>query len=82
MVITLHLIYVSRKRTIVSGVGTLSRGDTTKGIMQGNSMLTFFPFHLRADHRSKTLVPWIKSWWTGKSLQLIYQRTGGSIMWL
>ena len=42
---------------IASEVDALSRGDTTKGIMQGNSLITYFPFHLGADQRSRALVP-------------------------
>ena len=42
-------------------------GDTTKGIMKGNSLLAYFPFHLGADQRSGGLVSWINSWWTGKT---------------
>ena len=60
--IILHMIRVSGKRMIVSGVDALSRGDTTKGVMQENSMLTYFPFHLGADQRSDTLAPWVNSW--------------------
>ena len=59
----LHMIHLSGKRMIASGIDPLSRGDTTRGVMQGNSLLSYFPFHLEADQRSNTLVPWIKSWW-------------------
>ena len=59
--IILQIMYVSRKIIIASGVDALSSGDTTKGLMQGNSMLTYLPFHLGADQRSDTLVPWINS---------------------
>ena len=61
----LHMIHVSGERMIESGVDALSRGDTTKGIMQGNSLLNYFPFHLGAYQRSDTLVLWVNSWWTG-----------------
>ena len=60
--IILHMIHVSGKRMIVSGVDALSRGDTTKGVMQENIMLTYFPFHLGADQRSDTLAPLVNSW--------------------
>ena len=55
--IILHIIHVSGKRMIASGVDALSKGDTTKGIMKGNSILTYFPFHLGAHQRSKGIVP-------------------------
>ena len=48
---------------IASGVDALSRGDTnTMGIMRGNSLLSYFPFHLGADQRSAELAPWINCW--------------------
>lgn len=43
--IILHMIYMSRKRMIASGVDALSREHTTKGVMKRNSLLTYFPFH-------------------------------------
>ena len=64
--IILHMIHVSGKRMIASGVDTLSREDTTMGIIRGNSLLFYFPFHLGADQRSSELVPWINSFWTGE----------------
>ena len=63
--IILHMIHVSGKRMIVSGVDALSRRDTTRRVMQGNNLLSYFPFHLDADQRSSALVPWINSWWAG-----------------
>ena len=62
----LHIVHASEKRMIASRVDALSRGDTTNGIIKGNSLLTYFPFDLGADQRSRALVPWINSWWTGK----------------
>lgn len=53
--IILHMIHVSSKCIIVSGVNALSRGDTTMGIMRGNSSLSYFPFNLGADQRSSEL---------------------------
>ena len=47
--IILHMIHVSGKRMIASGVDAFSRGDTTRGVMQGNNLLSYFPFHLGAD---------------------------------
>ena len=45
-----------------SRVDTLSRGDTTKGIMKCNSLLAYVPFNLGTDQWSTKLVPWINSW--------------------
>ena len=61
------MIYGSGKKIIASGVKILSRGDVTEDIMEGNSLLTCFPFHLKEDQRSRMLVPWINSWWTGRN---------------
>ena len=54
---------MSGKRIIVSGVDVLSRRDTTKDIMKGNSLLSYFSFHLGVDQHSTELVYWINSWW-------------------
>ena len=53
---------------IDSEVYTLSRGDITKEVIQGNSRLAYFPFHLGTDYRNKSLVPWINSRWTRREL--------------
>ena len=63
--IILYMIHTSGKRMIVSGVDELSRGDTTRGVIQGNNLLYYFPFHLGVNQRSSALVPWINSWWAG-----------------
>ena len=47
--IILHMIHVSGKRMIASGVDALLRGDTTKGVMKGNCLLSYFSFHLGAE---------------------------------
>ena len=59
------MIHIPGKRKIVSGVDALSRGDTIKGIIQGISILTCFPFHLVANQRSEALVPWLDLCWMG-----------------
>ena len=64
--IILHMIHVSGKRMIASGVDALSRENTTMGIIRVNSLLFYFSFHLGADQRSSELVPWINSFWTGE----------------
>ena len=62
--IILHMVHVSGKRMIASEVVALSRGDITKGVIQGNNLLTYFPFYLSVDQRSGELVLWINSWWS------------------
>ena len=47
--IILHVIHVLERRMIISGVDAVSRGDTRKGIMEGNSLRTYFPFYLESD---------------------------------
>ena len=58
---------MSRGKDDRVGVDALSRGDTTKGGMQGNSLLTYFSFRLGAVQRSDSLEQWINSWWTGET---------------
>ena len=60
--IIIHFIHVSGKRMFASEREVLSKEDTTKGVMQGNNLLTYFPFHLSADQRSGELAPWINMW--------------------
>ena len=74
--IILHMMHVSRKRMIASGVDTLLRGDMIRGAMQGNNLLSYFPFHLGVDRWSSALVPWINSWWT-KDRPLIHLSEDG-----
>ena len=47
--IILHVIHVLERRMIISGVDALSRGDARKGIMEGNSLRSYFPFYLESD---------------------------------
>ena len=58
------MTHVSGKRMITSGVDALSRDDTTKGVIKGNSLLISFPFHLGVNQLNVVLVPWVNSWWT------------------
>ena len=51
------MIHISEKRIIASGVEALLIGDITKGVMKGNNMLSYFPFHLAVDQRIKSLIP-------------------------
>ena len=61
---SLHIIHISGKRMILSGVDGLSRGDSTTGIMAGHNALSFVPLHLSALERSVSLAPWIGRWST------------------
>jgi hypothetical protein len=63
----LHVIHISGKRMKASGVGGLSRGDLTEGMMAGEDPLSYIPFHNGADERSGGKVSqWVQSWWTTK----------------
>ena len=47
-----------------TGVDGLSRGDHTEGMMAGEDPMSFLPFHLGADARSRGRVgKWVRSWW-------------------
>ena len=56
----LHIIHVSGKRMIASGIDGLSRGDHSSGVMQGEALETFVPVHKTALERSPTLLPWLQ----------------------
>jgi len=56
----LHLIHVSGKRMIDSGVDGISRGDHTSGVMDGEDLVSFVPLHLSAFDRSPGLRPWLE----------------------
>ena len=56
----LHVIHVSGKRMIASGVDGLSRGDHSSGVMQGKTLESFVPLHLTALERSPSLLPWLE----------------------
>jgi len=60
----IHLIHISGKRMIDSGVDGLSRGDITKGVMRGDDILSFVPLNLGVDERSPAVIEWVQSWWT------------------
>ncbi len=55
----LHIIHVSGKRMIATGVDGLSREDHSSGEMQGESRVTFVPVHKSALERSPALRPWL-----------------------
>ena len=58
----LHLVHVGGTRMISSGVDGLSRGDTTSGVMGGQSLKTFVPIHLDVLEREPHLRQWLASW--------------------
>ena len=62
----IHLIYISGKRMIISGVDGLSREDLTKGVMKGEEILSFVPLKLGVDQRSLALLEYVQSCWTGE----------------
>lgn len=64
----LHVIHVSGKRMIKSGIDGLSRGDTHEGVAVGKRMLEFVGLHLSADQRSPGLLGWIKKFWPYKQV--------------
>jgi len=66
----LHVIHISGTRMIASGIDGLSRGDTTEGIMAGESMLSFVPLHLPANTRCPELITWIQQWYTPNAILL------------
>ena len=41
-------IHIAGSRLTVSGVEVLSRGETSKGMIEGKDVLSFFPFHTLA----------------------------------
>ena len=60
----LHVLHISGKRMKATGVDGLSRGDHTEGTMAGEDPMSFLPFHLGADTRSRGRVgKWVRSWW-------------------
>ena len=60
--------HVSGKRMINQGADGLSRGALNEGVMNGEDLMTFLPFHLSAFDRSPSLCDWIKSWSGDNSL--------------
>ena len=61
--VILHIIHISGKRMIKSGIDGLSRGDTNEGIAAGHAMLSYVDLHRSALVRSPTLIDWFRSWW-------------------
>jgi hypothetical protein len=49
----LHMLHILGKRMKATGVGGLSRGDHTEGMMAGKDPMSFLPFHQGADTQSQ-----------------------------
>jgi hypothetical protein len=62
--------HVSGKRMIAEGAEGLSRGLLNEGVMAGESILSFVPFHLPALDRSPAVFDWVQSWAGEKVLTL------------
>ena len=54
--------HVAGKRMITQGADGLSRGALNEGVMNGEDLMTFLPFHLSALQRSIKLLEWMNSW--------------------
>ncbi|KAL7563889.1 hypothetical protein ACA910_013215 [Epithemia clementina (nom. ined.)] len=52
----IHIIWISGRRMIDQGTDGLSRSDFTNGVMRGEPMLNFVPFHLSAMERQPTAI--------------------------
>ena len=61
--IILHIIHISGKRMIKSGIDGLSRGDTNEGIAAGHALLRYVNLHRSVVARSPGIVDWFQSWW-------------------
>jgi hypothetical protein len=55
----LLVIHVSGKRMKAQGTDGISRGQLTKGVMNGESMLSFLPMHEMVLERHPSLKDWI-----------------------
>ena len=51
----LHVNHISGKRIPECGVDTLSRGNTTEGVMTGKQLMCYLPLYLSALDRSQGL---------------------------
>jgi hypothetical protein len=60
--ITVTTSHVSGKRMIAQGADGLSRGLLNEGVMAGDSIISFVPFHLSAVERSPAVFDWVSSW--------------------
>ena len=61
--IILRVTHIFGIRIQEYGVDALSRGNTAKGEMVGNSLLSYLYVYMSAFERSKWLLHWVKCWW-------------------
>ena len=52
--------HVAGTRMIAKGGDGLSRGALNEGVMRGEDLLCFIPFHLSAIKREPNLMDWIR----------------------
>jgi hypothetical protein len=65
--IRIFVSHVSGLRMIAEGGDGVSRGSLNEGVMAGDTMLSFIPWHKSAIEVSPTLLAWLRSW-AGPSL--------------
>jgi hypothetical protein len=56
------ILHVWGERMKAQGTDGVSCGQLKEGVMTGQSMLSFIPFHLSAIERSPLVEPWLQSW--------------------
>jgi hypothetical protein len=54
--------HVSGERMKAQRTDGVSRSQLKEGVSTGQSMLSFFPFHLSAVQRSDDVEAWLRSW--------------------
>ena len=67
--IIFHIVHVSGKRMIKSGIDGLSRGDTNEGITAGHALFSYVDLHRLAIARSPDIVDCFQSWWPVSELR-------------
>ena len=55
---------------IQQGADVLSRGALNEGVMKGDDLMSYLPFHLSASQRSPDLIKWIQGW-AGEDAKLL-----------
>ena len=64
----LHIVHVSGKQMIKSGIDGLSRGDTYEGVAAGMALLSYVDLQQFPLERSPLLESWFWSWWRKEEL--------------
>jgi hypothetical protein len=72
-VLTLNMVHVPGTRMIAQGTDSLSCGDLTKGVMQGQSILDFILLNHSALDCQPGLLPWIRQWLPASDLHMLSQ---------